>query len=736
MNPVNRMILAIRNRMPSSSLSSATIRERLDRDNRALHELASTTEGEFIRIGEQLQDFYFRTRKLADLSKQVAGQLTGESWLQWMAELNTIFGRIRQQDEQGTRGAETLDTLLQRFDVIRARLTSFDGIVRNLHVLCNYIKIESARLGKKDTGFFALGEDVRTLADSITEKSGNLDRQSRHLMETIREGMGRIAAIESAQAGQSRSILAQADRNLEAMADHNRASSRTLEEISESWTRISKSIGEMVASMQFHDISRQRIEHVRDALLDTRNTFGPNADPSGNGLEAVNPVRKNGWIGHLLNRIRPEGQALRPDTLPSPESARAACLAFEVQTVQLHDTAGEITGAVERIIHHLRQVATELSAMTEQTRSLTAAGTERNGSFLSELETQLAQLADAIAGYGGIQRQWAASLAQVTTSVGEMSGFIRQIEAIGFQMKLIALNAAIHAAHIGQEGAALGVLADAIRQLADDTATHIEAIASDLKALVDQAGRFTRDRNACDTDHSVAEIDDLPAVIQAMAGSLKSMDKTVSGLLAQIDQDGSGLMQDIETGVSGITVHERMGRLLQQIAADLEAMVQEIRGAFPDVQGVLTEQTGEGKDGSDRYTMEREREIHRSIAAAAAAGAVAGAAAAATIEETGTLHPGALQSDAVQPVFEAPPQAADTDGVDLSDILFDMDGPPEDAPATDVSVPDSSPAREEKVEPDERPDMEPDMETASGNDGAGGAAEQGEEDLGDNVELF
>lgn len=589
MNLVNRLILATRNWIPSSGLSSATIPNRLDRDNRALHKLASTTEGEFIAVGEKLQDFYFRTRKLADLSRQVAGQLTGEAWLQWMAELNTIVERIRRQDEAGTRGADTLDALLQRFDVIRTRLTSFDAIVRNLHVLCNYIKIESARLGKQDTGFFALGEDVRKLADSITEKSGNLDRQSRRLMETIREGMGRIVAIESAQAGQSRSILAQVDHNLEAMADHNQASSRTLEEISESWTRISKSIGEMVASMQFHDISRQRIEHVRDALIDIRKTF--EHDPSAEDSEGPASKHAAGWIGNLLLRIRANGKALRSATLPSPESAKAACLAFEVQTVQLNDTRDEITGAVERIIHHLRRVAGELSAMTEQTRSLTAAGNQQDGSFLSELETQLAHLADAIAGYGGVQREWAVSLAQVTASVGEMSGFIRQIEAIGFQMKLIALNAAIHAAHIGQEGAALGVLADAIRQLADDTATHIEAIASDLKELVDQAGRFTQDRDAVGAGHPVAEIDDLPAAIQGMAASLEAMGNTVSELLSQIDQDGSSLMQDIETTVSGIIVHERMGKILQQIAADLKAMVQEIRVVYPGAQGILPEQT-------------------------------------------------------------------------------------------------------------------------------------------------
>lgn len=733
MNPAKRMIVAIRHRQPAPVFSSETILERLERNNQALHQLTSTTEGEFIRVGEHLQDFYFRTRKLADLSRQVAGQLTGESWLQWIAELNTIFGRIRQQDGAGMRGTETLGALLKRFDDIRTRQANFDSIVRNLHVLCNYIKIESARLGKQDSGFFALGEDVRMLADSITEKSGNLDRQSRQLMESIRDGMGRIAAIESQQAGQSRSILAQADRNLEAMVDHKRDSSQTLEETAASWARISHSIGEMVASMQFHDISRQRIEHVRDALSDARKIFDFGSDLSKTRIESAGNMHKVAWIEHLLTLVRKNGHSLRKTTLPPSESLNAACLTFDVQIVQLNDTRTEITGAVERIIHHLRQVATELSVMSDKTRSLISAESSQSNSFLSELETHLAQLADAISGYGSIHRQSAESLVQITASVREMSGFIRQIEGIGIQMKRIALNAAIRAAHIGQEGAALGVLADAIRQLADDTSAHLEILAADLKALIDQAGHFTDDRAVARSDPAVEKIDDLPAAIHKMMGSLKAMDETVSGLLGKIDQDGSSLMQEIETTVSGIHVHERMGQVLQQVSEDLKALVQEVRTACPISQSISQIQTDKMDDGSDRYTMEREREIHRSVSAAAAGGSGGSATVAATvaagvissIEQVLAPNPGADQAS-------GPVQAADE--MDISDILFDMDEPGEDGSSIVFSASDPSAEQAQKDMPDEISSDGSKKHITSEDRVVADNADDGS--LGDNVELF
>lgn len=726
MNRVHRLLQALRPRLPSEGLSAERLLQQLDRDNRTLHELASTTEGDFIRLGEKLQDFYFRTRKLADLSRQIAAQLTGEAWLQWMAEIDTIFDRIRRQGTAGRQGTQRLESLIECFDTIRGRLGSFDAIVRHLHVLCNYIQIESARLGDRGTGFYALGNEVRNLADSITDKAGSLADRCRNLMHSIGEGMSRITAIEFQQAGQAQSILEQAHLNLSDMADHNRLSSQTLEEISASWSRISRSIGEMVASMQFHDIARQRIEHVRDALVDVRKRFEPDKSLQDSTQGSRNPVdRLLHWIG--ING------AFSRAALPQPEVLQAACLVFDVQHHQIQDTRQEIVGAVQRIIDHLRQIAGELSGMTQNTRAMTASGNEPGGSFLLALKQHLADLAQAIAGYGDIRKQWMKSIDGITASVGDMSVFIHQIETIGFQMKLIALNAAIHAAHIGQQGATLGVLADAIRQLADNTATHIETIATGLKALIEEASRFTDEGMDGAENTAEARIDDLPSALHSMIESLSGMDETISTLLKQIDRDGNSLMQDIETTVCGITVHERMEQQLTRIAAELQTTVEDVRRICPEVGGTEGHPAEGVNDDTNRYTMEREREIHRSIAVAAAATS-AGAAAAAVIEETGMDRPQALRSDAFQQTAVSPLQPPDIDGADLSNIFFDTDDSAQDESAAAMTVSDPAPIQEPEEEPDELPDQDPKPETASGSDALPQA--HPEEDLGDNVELF
>ena len=65
-------------------------------------------------------------------------------------------------------------------------------------------------------------------------------------------------------------------------------------------------------------------------------------------------------------------------------------------------------------------------------------------------------------------------------TVGEIATFVGDIEKIGEEIKLIALNAQIKSAYTGDEGAALGVLAEAIQRLSIDAIDHTGAVSAYL----------------------------------------------------------------------------------------------------------------------------------------------------------------------------------------------------------------------------------------------------------------
>ncbi len=699
------IISALKNWNNRNAASLPLWRDRLLGANQILHELSASTEGEFMQLGEKLQEFYFQTKGLSELSSQVAKCLSGEELKQDMDGLQAVFAQVQEQDDLSGKGVSVLSSLLIRFEAIDAQLGRFEQTIRNLHALCNLIKIESASLGSRDTGFNALGEEVKKLAANITVKSAELMTHSENLAEMIRQGLQRMADFEKKQQGHSRLILDQAVQSLSAMTQRHQSSSETLGEIATRWKRISQSIGEVVASMQFHDITRQRLEHVRDALRDV----GEKLDPS----DSVKPGETPSKPRQLFQkRIENRSEAL--------SGLADAIVPCQVQSVQLKDADADMLSAVGRIIENLNRIASEITVMAGEMQTLAGTGSQKEESFLSDLEKKLSSLGEAIASYGEINREWSASMEMVTASARDMTVFIREIDKIGIQMRMISLNAGIHAAHLGQEGAALGILAESISRLSNETSGKIDEISGTLRAVMEEAGSFALHRT--DQPEEIVPADrtgrtgqvgriqqiGMWAQIEGMIAPLQQMDRNVSGLLARIGHDANALTQDIETTIQGITVHERISAEIRKVILELESMVEKMRTLCPALAGDADRK--EMADMTDRYTMEREREIHQAIAGAAVV-----LPAAAILEMT-------APDKTPAPATEEPELF---DDFLFEDILFSDADAPEPVPA------DSKAQKTLTVAETHEPLTDAEAQTHE----TLSDAETGE-DLGDNVELF
>ncbi len=552
----------------------------------ALTHLTSGSEGDFLAIGERLRDFFSRTKEVSNLSASITKKMVGAEVTEAMEGLQGIFDRIGRLDGESGRGRDALISILERLTRVRNQLQGFEKTVRNLHVLCNFIKIESARCGREETGFETLADDVKQLAEHIESQSNLLLDQSAVLTTLIGRTLEKFRHFESHQHQQAGHILSDAVTNLAAIREKHGHSSEALKTFSSRWDELSRNIAGVVSSMQFHDITRQRIEHVQDALSE---------------LTKQHPVSesdKNANKRRKIGRINDENSALVADTC-------------ELQAAQLRHARDELVSAVRTIIENTRNIVSNAEEMTDEMGKLV--GVNRNGgrSFFAGLEGGLHSLISAVSDYVSVNRDLSAALHHVTGTVEQMSLFVNEIEKIGLKMKMVALNASVHAAHIGEEGLGLGVLADALHPLSVETSLQIGAIAADLNGVI-ASSRDLSDNLSGGAAGPEEDTERMVDHLKALTAPLHRLDESNLSILADITGIVKGLSEDVGKSTNAIRVHMTIDQEVNRLDAELMHIVAEMRPAFPAREAGSAAQRLQGL--AERYTMDKEREIHQSVA--------------------------------------------------------------------------------------------------------------------------
>ncbi len=589
--------------------TSGTWEARLQNCVRDICLATKSMEDEFLSIGSKLQDFHGETKEVAGLSSSVAGLMSGDEINATVEGLRGIFERMQELETESRRGTETLEHILKILGSITSSIAGFKSITRTLNVLCVFTRIENARFSQNDTGFDTLAADIKKLSVDIETKFTDIVAKSNELSQLILQILSRVRDLENRQQGQKRTMLDQIIASHRPLAERMRLASVHAGQISERYDAIVRSIGEMVVSMQFHDITRQRFEHASK------------------GLDGLIPVaaRLTGRVpGGAGGNLLPPPDAISGDRAPDHKTLRkgeeeAICEVgdmCELQSVQLRNSSDQLTAAVGTIIDNLWATARNIEAISKEALDISAAdGTGQ--SFLSEVEAGLSFITATLNEYTEANRELSVAMRSVAATLLDMSGFVNEIERIGMQIKMIALNAIVKAAHIGEEGAALSVLAEAVHHLSGSTCEKTAKVAETFKEIV-RAAEGLSNVIAGDGEGKDEKTLSMGDELRRLVGALGGINENVAALLARLQDSGRALSEDIEDTIKGVTVHVGVARIVGRVTAGLEDIAACSRLMTPNRSHIDRSETVKALEAS--YTMNSEREVHQSIIGGAVSG--------------------------------------------------------------------------------------------------------------------
>ena len=546
-----------------------------------LREMAGTTEEEFLQIGSQLQGFYLRSAELTSMAGRLVDAVSGERvqslverLRRMIADMEAYLATARGQSDAS---CQSLVQILNLLDQVSQPLAGFQKMYKTLRMLSTSTKIESSRLGEEGLGFLTLAIDVGKLSHLVNEKSGNILKQRQILFSMITEDLKAVRSSKTIQDSGIGGIQARTVKSLEelvAVNDRCTDFGRLIASIS---GEVTANISEVVSSLQSHDITRQQIEHIVEAMERL------NTDLVAAG-QSVDVERRRRLI----------------------LEAGDVC---ELQSAQLRHASSALYTAVGSIVDNLRDVARQQIAMATETRMIAGVTDSSGDSFVDGMSRGLSAMTAVLINCARDDQEMSTTMKNVAGTIGDIAGFVTDIEEIGSEIDLIALNSQIKAAHTGRDGAALGVLAEAIKRLSLEAVIQTEAVSQTLSSVKEVTEHLFEDTDQ-ESDQLLTQITTMKVELEEILNTLGSMNTDLCSLLTGLNQKVTSLTNDVEQTTSAIDVHEQTRRIAEEVLNVLDRIVLHAR----ELEPASTEFKENLRHMEERYTMESERHIHETIA--------------------------------------------------------------------------------------------------------------------------
>ena len=532
-------------------------------------------EEDFLRLGSTVFGINSQANTFSTTAKAMASSV-GEgalhaaiSELQAQAgEAKAVFASVSSAEQ--LQGMSEVLTLIQTLDQAMAQ---FYTLVQTLKVLEITTRIESARLGSAGAGFTTLADDVKSLATVIAEHTGKISEHSQLLMNQVASARERSQKQLSSQERIVVEMFAQLFSGITELESMRADSAALVQDLAKGSKHVTESMGHVIASVQFHDITRQQVEHVEELLEQAVLEMSRRSqDESECGLGA--------WVRDVLR----------------------------LQAPQLRQAQEMFRRAVEELISNLSAIGLNIEGLHGKITAVAYADKRGGSSILDTIRRHIAEVMDAMRTTSGHISETSQTMSRMADTISTVSTFVRGIEDIGAEIELIALNARVKAAHTGDQGRTLGVIAMEIQNLSVDARTRTGKIAEILTHISTLADRLSE----------LARTSDVSELVGGIQGRFETVLDHLAGLDAELGENighlsglGKNLVTQIRSLTSSIHFHDQVSTLL----LDLEQEIGGLEGKFQPFTAELdtARQPEKLREQLSRYTMDSERLVHLAV---------------------------------------------------------------------------------------------------------------------------
>jgi methyl-accepting chemotaxis protein len=275
-----------------------------------------------------------------------------------------------------------------------------------------------------------------------------------------------------------------------------------------------------------------------------------------------------------------------------------------LQKSQLDNAAKRFNEAVENLISSMAGIGENVQLIgTEMGEVLS--DEQEGGSVLDRIDEGASEIVGSMREFTSQGEEISELMGTVAETIKEMSEFVSDIEEVGSEIELISLNASVKAAHTGEEGKALGVLASSIQHLSTDAMDLTGKVTEVLREIT--AGSRRLEERAAEYVVS-QDLEKLVSSQEETTSRLKALNADVVALFEEVSGESRELGTDIRELAEQTDIHHVVEEDLREISGKALQLIREAEQVVPDMEDAARSERL--KELLGRYTMEAERLIH------------------------------------------------------------------------------------------------------------------------------
>jgi methyl-accepting chemotaxis protein len=555
----------------------------------SLRQTCSRVEADFLNIGGRLQSIYTQAAQMCEKVRAAIEHVGLDGDNSTLSNIiQTAYRALSDLGLEQSKMAQRMKNLRcmrEELNSLRSMAGGLRRIAKALRMVAININIESSRAAESHESFAVLSQEIRALSDTVASLDRTLLSEIQDITIKL-ESMQQVMDAKLKRFGQlsadARTVADRAEPECRALMD---CSVKALQHVGADGEAISRNTSQIVVSLQIHDNVSQRVEHIAEALADSR---------------------------QLVHQLMNEG--LETCDFPDPVAAIDANLALQqVQLAniiadidQVFQNSGRSFSVIGKTVQDMSSKILQIARGDTSCHSSNSGKTGSMGSLQAALEKiriLIGQGDEAVEELQTIGRD-------ATAAVSRIGDLMEQVRNVNFDIHLKSLNAIFKSTHLGTRGRAIAVLVQEMKDLATQSKELVEQIESTNTTIMNRASRLQEQLPAV----SAGGQDAAAVKSEILDASIRNFSDTSSAFTRHAEEmvrENETLSELIAAAGDQLVSLKPFAEQLRSQKQQLEACCSQLApwvSAVSDGSAVLDKARL-----ADRYTMQQERDIHTAV---------------------------------------------------------------------------------------------------------------------------